>query len=264
MQGKFKMLLGVAAIGLATQAAAQVTFYDGDGFRGRAFTVDRTVQNLDPLGFNDRAKSAVVSRGRWEVCEDAYFQGRCTVLVPGNYNQLGQLGFDRNISSVRPAGHQAAYVPPPPPPPEPVYAYRQRPNEVLYQAPVTWVHAVVGPPEQRCWVEREQYTDKSAQVGGAVVGAIIGGVLGHQIGSGSGRTVATAGGAVAGAAIGSNVAGRGNTYGQDVQRCQTYANSGPPDYWDVTYSFRGVSHRMQMSSPPGATVTVNGNGDPRG
>jgi uncharacterized protein YcfJ len=266
MRRVFKTLLGVAAIGVVTQAAAQITFYDGDGFRGRAFTVDRAVPNLDPLGFNDRAKSAVVTGGRWEVCEDAYFQGRCTVLRPGNYDALGQLGFDRIISSVRPAGRQAyaSAPPPPPPPPEPVYAYRQRPNEQLFEAPVTWVHAVVGPPEQRCWVEREQYTDNRNQVGGAVVGAIIGGVLGHQVGSGRGRDVATAGGAVAGAAIGANAAGRGNTYGQDVQRCQTYANQGPPDYWDVTYTFRGLQHRVQMSAPPGATVTVNGNGEPRG
>jgi len=266
MQGTIRTLLGVAAIGLATQVAAQITFYDGDGYRGRAFTVDRTVPNLDPLGYNDRAKSAVVTAGMWEVCTDAYFQGRCTVLRPGSYYTLGALGFDRLISSVRPAG-RAAYAsapPPPPPPPGPAYEYRQRPNEQLFQAPVTWVHAVVGPPEQRCWVEREQYTDNSANVGGAVVGAIIGGVLGHQVGSGRGRDVATAGGAVAGAAIGANVAGRGNTYSQDVQRCQTYSNQGPPDYWDVTYTFRGVTHRMQMSEPPGPTVTVNGNGEPRG
>jgi uncharacterized protein YcfJ len=264
MQLRMKSLLAVAAIGVATQAAAQVTFYDGDGFRGRPFTADRTIPNFQPLGYNDRAKSAVVTSGRWEVCEDAFFQGRCVVLRPGNYPSLGQMGLDRNISSVRPVNRPAYPNEAPPPPPEPAYEYRQRPNEQLYQAPVTWVHAVVGPPEQRCWIEREQYVDNRANVGGAVVGAIIGGVLGHQIGGGVGRGVATAGGAVAGAAIGSNAAGPPGVYGQDVQRCATYANSGPPDYWDVTYTFRGVQHRMQMSSPPGPTVTVNGNGEPRG
>ncbi len=269
MQRTLRTIAGVAAIGLgaawATQAGAQITFYDGDGYRGRAFTVDRTIENFAPLGFNDRAKSAVVTAGRWEVCEDAYFRGRCTVLRPGNYWTLGSIGFDRLISSVRPVGgavHVAEV--PPPPAPEPDYAYRQRPNEQLFQAPVTWVHAVVGPPQQRCWVEQQQYVDRSANVGGAVLGAIIGGVLGHQVGSGAGRDVATAGGAVAGAAIGANAAGRPPVYGQDVQRCETVANQGPPDYWDVTYTFRGVQHRMQMSAPPGPTVTVNGNGEPRG
>jgi uncharacterized protein YcfJ len=97
-----------------------------------------------------------------------------------------------------------------------------------------------------------------------VVGAIIGGVLGHQVGGGRGRDVATAGGAVAGAAIGANTGG-GSTggYSQNVQRCSTVP-SGQADYWDVTYNFRGVTHHVQMSAPPGPTVTVNGNGDPRG
>ena len=73
------------------------------------------------------------------------------------------------------------------------------------------VRAVVGPPEQRCWVERQQVVEDrgNANVGGAIVGALIGGVLGHQIGGGRGRDVATAGGAVAGAAIGSNAGGGG-------------------------------------------------------
>jgi hypothetical protein len=31
----------------------------------------------------------------------------------------------------------------------------------------------------------------------------------------------------------------------------------------VTYLFRGVEHRAQMTSPPGRTITVNRNGEPR-
>ena len=98
----------------------------------------------------------------------------------------------------------------------------------------------------------------------AIAGAIIGGILGHQVGGGRGRDVATAGGAVAGAAIGANV-GRGDqSYGQDVQRCENVQGQMTPDYWDVTYNFRGVEHRVQMSGPPGPTLTVDDNGDPRG
>jgi uncharacterized protein YcfJ len=94
---------------------------------------------------------------------------------------------------------------------------------------------------------------------------VIGGVLGHQVGGGHGRDVATAGGAVAGAAIGANVGRGGQTvYGQDVQRCENVQSQGPPDYWDVTYNFRGIEHRVQLSSPPGQTLTVDNNGDPRG
>ncbi len=34
------------------------------------------------------------------------------------------------------------------------------------------------------------------------------------------------------------------------------------DRWEVSYEFRGREHRLQMSAPPGATVTVNQRGEP--
>ena len=89
------------------------------------------------------------------------------------------------------------------PPPVAAYEYRRRPSERIYDAQVTSVHAVVGPPNQRCWVEREHTNDPN--VGGAVVGAILGGVLGHQVGSGRGNDVATAAGAVGGAVAGNQI-----------------------------------------------------------
>jgi hypothetical protein len=90
MQMTVKTLLGVAALAFATQAAAQITFYEGEGFRGRAFTTGKQVWNFERLGFNDRASSVVVARGRWEVCEDARFEGRCVVLRPGSYDSLSR------------------------------------------------------------------------------------------------------------------------------------------------------------------------------
>src|SRR5262252_212045 len=38
----------------------------------------------------------------------------------------------------------------------PTYEYHEAPRERLYEVPVRSVRAVVGPPEQRCWVERQQ------------------------------------------------------------------------------------------------------------
>ena len=269
MHWKLKVIAGMVAIVAATQAAAQITFYEGEGFRGRAFTTDRAVGNLDRFGFNDRASSVVVDRGRWEVCEHARFEGRCVMLRRGSYDSLRGLGMNARISSVRPVVREAhAMIEAPEPLPEPTYEYRQRPRERLIQVPVTSVRAVLGPPQQRCWVEHQQVVENrgSANVPGAVVGALIGGVLGHQIGGGTGRDVATAGGAVAGAALGANagrVDGGPVVYGHDVQKCAA-APSGPPQYWDVIYSFRGIEHRIQMASPPGPTITVNDNGDPRG
>src|ERR1700730_2421817 len=102
MKLTFKAVLGAAAVLFAAQAAAQVTFYEGEGFGVHPFTVNRTVWNFEPTGFNDKARSAVVDRGRWEVCEDAGFQGRCVVLRPGSYDSLAGMGMNAKISSVRP------------------------------------------------------------------------------------------------------------------------------------------------------------------
>jgi uncharacterized protein YcfJ len=149
----------------------------------------------------------------------------------------------------------------------PDYNYNRRDNERLYEANVTSVRAVVGPPEQRCWVEREQVVQDrgGSNVPGAVAGAVIGGILGHQIGHGGGRDVATVGGAVVGAAVGSNVGRDGGqqVYTQDVQHCASSPSQARPEYWDVTYNFRGLEHRMQVTTPPGATITVNERGEPR-
>jgi uncharacterized protein YcfJ len=147
------------------------------------------------------------------------------------------------------------------------YDYRRRENEPLYEAPVISVRAVVGPPQQRCWVERQVVDTGSSgiNVPGAVVGGIVGGILGHQIGSGRGQDLATGIGAVGGAVVGANV-GRdapGTVYTQDVQRCENVSTGAPLDYWDVTYTFRGYEHHVQTTSPPGRTIWVNAQGEPR-
>ena len=150
----------------------------------------------------------------------------------------------------------------------PASDYRRRQNETLYEANVSYVRAVVGPPQQRCWVAREQVDNRGStgvNVPGAIIGGVVGGVIGHQIGGGRGQDIATGVGAVAGAAVGANV-GRspdGPAYAQNVQRCEVVPTSASLDYWDVTYSFAGYEHRVQMTTPPGATILVNAQGEPR-
>jgi beta/gamma crystallin len=94
--------LAVAGLAIATQAAAQVTFYEHPGFRGQSVTADRPVGNLERYGFNNRASSAVVNGEPWEVCDGPGFSGRCVVLRPGRYDSLGSMGMNDSISSVRP------------------------------------------------------------------------------------------------------------------------------------------------------------------
>ncbi len=148
----------------------------------------------------------------------------------------------------------------------PVYDYRRRQNEPLYEANVTYVRAVVGPPQQRCWIDRERVGGSSGvNIPGAIIGGVIGGILGHQIGGGHGQDIATGIGVVGGAAVGANV-GRGSdgpVYTQNVQRCEYVPTSASLDYWDVTYTYGGYEHRVQMTTPPGTTIWVNAQGEPR-
>jgi uncharacterized protein YcfJ len=257
--------IGLLGVVVASQAAAQVTFYEQEGFRGRSLTANQRVDNLNGTGFNDRASSAIVERGEWQVCEDAFFRGRCIVLRPGQYPSLSSMGMNNTISSIRRVQGRPDYAYAPPPPPQPPYPYYPHSGETLYQANVVAVRAVVGPPEQRCWVEQQQVVSGGGpNMGGALIGGILGGVLGHQIGSGRGNDVATAVGAVTGAAVGANVnRSGGQVTTQDVQRCQAVPGSAQPTYWDVTYVFRGVTHRAQLAFAPGPTLTVNGRGEPR-
>ena len=263
MKKASKLTLGLAAMLFAGVASAQVTLYGQEGLRGRAFTAGGTIENLQGTGFNDRASSMVVQRGEWEICEESYFRGECRIVRPGSYPSLDAMGIGNEISSLRPLRGTPRYAYAPAPV-APAYNYAPRHGERTFMADVISVRAVVGTPEQRCWVERERiggYTDRN--IGGAIVGGIIGGVLGHQIGSGRGQDIATAAGAVTGAAIGSNVAGGAPGYSQDVQRCETVSSGMQPQYWDVVYVFNGQQHRAQFVSPPGPTIVVNEFGEPR-
>ncbi|OYU00631.1 MAG: hypothetical protein CFE40_01815 [Burkholderiales bacterium PBB1] len=253
---------------------SQLVFYEDEGFRGRTFTADADIANMRRSGFNDRASSVVV-RGersdRWEVCEDRRFSGRCVVLRPGQYPSLSAMGLNDRVSSARTVARTAQvdderYAP------LPVIArdYSRRKNERLYEAQVTSVRAVVEETGQRCWVERQQAVQErgnSVNVPGALLGAVIGGILGHQVGGGTGKDIATGVGVVAGAAVGSQVGRNGDAQQvvteQNVQRCRQTGAPPRPAYWDVTYDFRGQEHRVQMTQPPGNTVTVNAQGEPR-
>ena len=273
MKLRLKMALGataIAAASIATQAAAQITFYENDNYQGRSFTTERQINNFQRLGYNDRASSVIVLNNRWEVCEDIRFEGNCVVLRAGRYPSLSAMGINDRVSSVRMINTNTRvddnrYAPPPP---LPVYDNRRRNGEGLYEANISSVRAVVGPPTQRCWVEREQIVQNSggSNAPAVVAGAILGGILGHQFGGGTGKDLATAGGAIAGATLGSNIGSNSGgqvVVSQNVQRCTTVPNQSQADYWDVTYIFRGQEHRIQMATPPGRTITVNRLGEPR-
>ena len=72
-----RALLAAVTVLFVPIAAAQITFYEQEGLRGRAFTADRPIHDFAQFGFNDRVSSVIVQRGQWEVCDDADFRGRC-------------------------------------------------------------------------------------------------------------------------------------------------------------------------------------------
>ena len=270
-------LVGLTALAFSLHAAAQLTLHENEGFQGRAYTSQQLSRNLQSAGFRDRASSAVVVGQRWQACDEANFRGHCMVLRPGQYPSLQAMGLNDRITSVRPLPNnervaEGAYAPMP----VVTQDFRRRRDERLFDAEVTSARAVVGTPAQRCWMEREQVVQQpqatqssDMNVPGMAIGAVLGGILGHQVGGGTGKQIATVGGAVGGAALGAQYGRNGSTAAQvapitqDVRHCDGNAAQATPSYWDVTYTFEGTEHRVQMAQQPGRTIVVNRRGEPR-
>jgi hypothetical protein len=79
-----------------------ITLYDSPGLTGRSYSTSAPINNLDDVRFNDRASSAMIAGGTWQLCADADFQSSCEVLGPGRHDNLG--GVTGRVSSVRPFG----------------------------------------------------------------------------------------------------------------------------------------------------------------
>ncbi len=85
-------------------SAAEITLWEGPGFRGRSFSASQSVANFADVGFNDRASSVIVRDGTWQLCSDAYYRGRCVTLRPGEYGSLQAMGLENAVSSIRELG----------------------------------------------------------------------------------------------------------------------------------------------------------------
>lgn len=105
-----RWIRGAAALAwLAAGAAgaAEITLYEDPGFGGAQLTLRGYTPDIRNTGFNDRTSSIVVTSGRWEVCSDVDFKGRCTTLMRGEYPNLDRSLNDR-ISSAREVGSYGA------------------------------------------------------------------------------------------------------------------------------------------------------------
>lgn len=79
-----------------------VVLFESPGLTGRSFTVGGPMPNMDGTGFNDRARSAMINGGSWQLCADADYMSSCEVLPPGRHDDLGSV--TGRLSSLRPFG----------------------------------------------------------------------------------------------------------------------------------------------------------------
>lgn len=99
-----------------------IELFSDTNFRGDRRVVDTAVTTLRQVNFNDKARSARVISGAWELCVDDDFMGGC-VRVDRDISNLSQVGMSRRASSIRPTN--SGIVPPRPWP-------GQRPRLVLF------------------------------------------------------------------------------------------------------------------------------------
>jgi len=79
--------------------------FEYQNFGGHQFVIDgQVLNNLDDTEFNDRTASIVIQSGTWLFCTDAFFQGTCRALGPGQYPQLPP-DIASKISSGRPINY---------------------------------------------------------------------------------------------------------------------------------------------------------------
>lgn len=91
MNNYFRSAIALAALVVSTCVFAQeITLYGGKDFRGRAVTLREEARNFESFGFNDQVSSLRVKHGKWELCTDSEFRGRCRIFEPGEYASLGR------------------------------------------------------------------------------------------------------------------------------------------------------------------------------
>ncbi|WP_432382540.1 beta/gamma crystallin-related protein [Duganella sp. P38] len=93
------ILAAVLCTACAAAQAGDITLYSHARLGGPAITLHEATPDLDPLGFNDKTSSVVVHKGRWQVCAEKHYRGKCMILDVGEYAELP--GFDNMVSSAR-------------------------------------------------------------------------------------------------------------------------------------------------------------------
>ena len=106
MRTKHSKWIGPTALTLAvsTAWAGQITLYERPDFRGPSVVATERVETVARQGLGDTASSIVVTDGRWQVCTQEFFRGRCTELLPGSYPSMS-VSLNGRVASVRQIGY---------------------------------------------------------------------------------------------------------------------------------------------------------------
>lgn len=78
----------------------RITLYVDSNFRGGRRTFDRDIPDLHEYSFADRASSAYVQGGVWQVCTRPYYRGRCVTIDENVYN-FQNIGINDRTESLR-------------------------------------------------------------------------------------------------------------------------------------------------------------------
>jgi hypothetical protein len=89
-----------------------IELFTEQGMNGNSTRLVHDMADFVQIGFNDRARSMVVTEGTWQLCSDAGFRGDCRVYRPGSYPDLGW-GLGGQVSSARLVSDDDMRNPPP-------------------------------------------------------------------------------------------------------------------------------------------------------
>lgn len=81
-------------------ASGAIVLYEHGDYQGRELALTAASGNLSNQGFNDMVSSVDVLGGRWELCTDNEYGGRCVTFGVGRHNI--ERAMNDRITSVRP------------------------------------------------------------------------------------------------------------------------------------------------------------------
>jgi len=95
------LMLSALVLVARAAAASELWLFEHDDYRGRQFGAVASAPNLDNGNFSDRASSARVASGQWQLCSEPYFRGRCVTLGVGDYGSRDAIGLPAGVASAR-------------------------------------------------------------------------------------------------------------------------------------------------------------------